>query len=334
MHDVFSGHISDETRKAYNKHQLFTSVVAARCTGFQQWNDVRLHHLFRPPLANELRRRLRMRYSTEPLTFYEWCGMLLIAICVVWYNPEFFPPEQTQREFRELTLTLPLDVSEDDQAKVLLLGKEIDVKLLQPMTMHRLEELRQQIQVQSASAEDVPESEVKDEVEEDVVDVEEFEEDTHAKTASFRQAVKVGDQVAILVDKDEEGVPFLIGDVIKIVTGTEPLEIHWFSPAVKRSGVGGKWTADFMPGGVKPSVECRHVIPVPVVWTKNGFTNKHGGKLTKESAILIEEWIDTWEALEWDEQSSELEGKPEVAAHKKRRSDTNRNSKRSSKRHQ
>jgi hypothetical protein len=92
-----------------------------------------------------------------------------------------------------------------------------------------------------------------------------------------------------------------------------------------------------MPGGVKPSVECRqrdHVIPVPVVWTKNGFTNKHGGKLTKESAILIEEWIDTWEALEWDEQSSELEGKPEVAAHKKRRSDTNRNSKRSSKRHQ
>ena len=49
-----------------------------------------------------------MRYSTEPLTFYEWCGMLLIAICVVWYNPEFFPPEQTQREFRELTLTLPI----------------------------------------------------------------------------------------------------------------------------------------------------------------------------------------------------------------------------------
>ena len=32
VHDVFSGHISDETRKAYNKHQLFTSVVAARCT--------------------------------------------------------------------------------------------------------------------------------------------------------------------------------------------------------------------------------------------------------------------------------------------------------------
>ena len=164
--------------------------------------------------------------------------MLLIAICVVWYNPEFFPPEQTQREFRELTLTLPLDVSEDDQAKVLLLG-EIDVKLLQPMTMHRLQELRQQIQVQSASAEDVPESEEKDEVEEDVVDFKEFEEDMHAKPASFRQAVKVGDQVAILVDKDEEGVPFLIGDAIKIVTGTEPLEIHWFSPAVKRSG-GGK----------------------------------------------------------------------------------------------
>jgi hypothetical protein len=138
------------------------------------------------------------------------------------------------------------------------------------------------------------------------------------------------------VDKDEEGVPFLIGDVIKIVTGTEPLEIHWFSPAVKRSGVGGKWTADFMPGGVKPSVECRQRDLLPSIPVPNeiGFINMHSGKLTKESAILIEEWIDTWEALEWDEQSSELEGKPDVAAHKRRRSDTNRNSKRSSKRHQ
>ena len=226
VHDVFSGHIADETRQAYSKHQLFTSVVAARCTGFQQWNDVHLHNGFRPPLANELRRRLRLRDSTEPLTFYEWCEMLLIAICVVWYNPEFFPPEQTQREFRELTLTLPTDGSEDNQAKVLLLSKEIDLKLLQPMTMHRLEELCQQIQAQPAEAGDVPESaEAKDEVEDDVVEAEETDE--HAKTAAFRQAVKAGDQVAILVDRDEEGVPFLLGDVINI-------SIH--TPAVKKSG--------------------------------------------------------------------------------------------------
>ena len=57
--------------------------------------------------------------------------------------------------------------------------------------MHRLEGVRQQIKAQPAGAEDVPESEeVKDEVEDDVVDVEEFEDDTHATTASFRQAVK------------------------------------------------------------------------------------------------------------------------------------------------
>ena len=37
-----------------------------------------------------------------------------------------------------------------------------------------------------------------------------------------------------------------------------------------------------------------------VVWTLKGFNRKHGGKLTKQCATLIEEWIDTWEALEWD----------------------------------
>ena len=46
------------------------------------------------------------------------------------------------------------------------------------------------MKVQPAGAEDVPESEeVKDVVEDDVVDVEEFEDYT-ATTASFRQAVK------------------------------------------------------------------------------------------------------------------------------------------------
>ena len=33
-------------------------------------------------------------------------------------------------------------------------------------------------------------------------------QDEHARTAAFRDAVKVGDQVAILVDRDAEGVPF------------------------------------------------------------------------------------------------------------------------------
>ena len=129
MHDVFSGHIADETRKAYSKHRLFTSVVAAKCTGFMQWNDLCLHHLFRPPLANKLRRRLRLRASTEPLPFRDLGELLLVAICVVWYNPEFFHPAQTARdEFRALTLALPTDGSEDTQAKVLLLSQEIDLR--------------------------------------------------------------------------------------------------------------------------------------------------------------------------------------------------------------
>ena len=332
--DVFGGHIADETRKAYNKNQLFTSVVAARCTGFMQWNDLYLHHLFRPPLANELRRRLRLRDSTEPLTFLEWCEMLLIAICVVWYNPEFFPPAQTAREFRELTLTLPTDGSEDTQGKVFLLNKKVDLRLLQPMTLHRLEELRKEIEAQPIEAADQHNQdfqEAKDEAEEDVAGE---TQDEHAKTAAFRDAVKVGDQVAILVDRDEEGMPFLIGDVIEIVSGSEPLKIHWFSPAVKKSGVTGKWTADFLPGGTEPSLECRqrdNVIPVPVVWTKKGFSKQHGGKLTKQSATLIEEWIETWEALEWDAEPDE-EGEPDAVPQRHKRPSRSSSSERSAKR--
>ena len=165
--------------------------------------------------------------------------MLLIAICVVWCNPELFPPAQTAREFRELTLTLPTEVSEDTQGKVFLLNKKVDLRLLQPMTLHRLEELRKEIEAQPIEAADQhnQDQEAKDEAEEDVAGE---TQDEHAKTAAFRDAVKVGDQVAILVDRDEEGMPFLIGDMIEIVSGPKPLKIHWFSPAVKKSGVTGK----------------------------------------------------------------------------------------------
>ena len=168
-----------------------------------QWNDLCLHRLFRPPHTNELRRCLRLRASTEPLTFREWGELLLVAICVVWYNPEFFPPAQTAREFRALTLALPTDGSEDTQAKVLLLSQEIDLRLLQPMTLHRLAELRKEIKAQPIEAADQQEeAHHVVEADRDVANGVEAEE-----TAVFRDNVKVGDQVAILVDRDEEGVP-------------------------------------------------------------------------------------------------------------------------------
>ena len=73
----------------------------------------------------------------------------------------------------------------------------------------------------------------------------------------------------------------------------------------------GKWTADFLPGGTEPSLECRqrdNGIPVPVVWKKKGFSKQRGGKLTKQSATPIEKWIETWEALsEWDAEPNEAE---------------------------
>jgi predicted dehydrogenase len=49
------------------------------------------------------------------------------------------------------------------------------------------------------------------------------------------------------VEQIREGA---IGDVIEIVQGPGPLKIQWFSPAVKKSGVTGKWTPDCLPGGV------------------------------------------------------------------------------------
>ena len=181
------------------------------------------------------------------MPFRDLGELLLVAICVVWYNPEFFPPAQTAREFRALTLALPTDGSEDTQAKVLLLSQEIDLRLLQPMMLHRLAEPRKEKAqpIEAADQQEFQEAHHVVEADRDVADGVEAEE-----TAVFRDNVKVGDQVAILVDRDEEGVPFLIGNVIGIVQGPGPLKIQWFSPAVKKSGVTGKWTADCLPVGV------------------------------------------------------------------------------------
>ena len=282
MHDVFSGDIADETRKAYSKHRLFTSVVAAKCTGFMQWNDLYLHHLFRPPLANELRRRLRLRASTEPLTFREWGELLLVGARVSRAHAGL-----ADRWFRR----------HPGEGAVAEPGNRLEVAPAHDAASPGGTAQGEAQTIEAADQEEFQEAHHVVEADRDVADGVEAEE-----TAVFRDNVKVGDQVAILVDRDEEGVPFLIGDVIGIVQGPGPLKIQWFSPAVKKSGVTGKWTADFLPGGVKPSLECRNrdnVIPVQVVWTLKGFTSKHGGKLTKQCATLIEEWIDTWEALEY-----------------------------------
>jgi hypothetical protein len=107
--------------------------------------------------------------------------------------------------------------------------------LLQPTTLHRLGELRKEIKAQPIEAADQQKFQHVVEADRDVADEVEAEE-----TAVFRNNVKVGDQVAILVARNAAGVPFLIGDVIEIVQGPGPLEIQWFSPAVKKSGVTGK----------------------------------------------------------------------------------------------
>ena len=104
--------------------------------------------------------------------------------------------------------------------------------MLQPTTLHRLGELRKEIKAQPIEAADQQEFQEAHHVVEadrDVADGVEAEE-----TAVFRDNVKVGDQVAILVARNAAGVPFLIGDVIEIVQGPGPLKIQWFYPAVKK----------------------------------------------------------------------------------------------------
>jgi hypothetical protein len=78
---------------------------------------------------------LRLRDSEEQMTFQEWHDLVLIAVCVVWYNVAFFPVAQVEAELRELALTLPVDGSADAEAKVFLFDKEIDMNLLQPMAL-------------------------------------------------------------------------------------------------------------------------------------------------------------------------------------------------------
>ena len=63
-------------------------------------------------------------------------------------------PSSADRALRALTLALPTDGSEDTQAKVLLLSQEIYLRLLQPMTLHHLAELRKEIKAQPIEAAD------------------------------------------------------------------------------------------------------------------------------------------------------------------------------------
>ena len=84
---------------------------------------------------------LRLRDSEDQMTFQEWRDLVLIAVCVVWYNAAFFPVAQVEAELRELALTLPADA----EAKVFPFDKEIDMKLLQPMTIRRLQVLREEL---------------------------------------------------------------------------------------------------------------------------------------------------------------------------------------------
>ena len=79
------------------------------------------------------------------MRFQKWRDLVLIAICVVWYNAAFFPVAQVEAELRELALTLAVDGSADAEAKVFLFDKEIDMDLLQPMTMRRLQILREEL---------------------------------------------------------------------------------------------------------------------------------------------------------------------------------------------
>jgi hypothetical protein len=141
--DVFGGHIAALTRARYAAQRVFMAVVAACCTGFMQWGDVHLHHEFRPALADEIRRLLRLLpLSVTRLTEVQWMELVLLAICLVWYNPAFKPPEQTSKQLRRLGITLPLSGEEDADLHVRLFNKLIDGKLLNRMAQYRLQELK------------------------------------------------------------------------------------------------------------------------------------------------------------------------------------------------
>ena len=59
VHDVFSGH-SDETRKAHTEQApAFLLSCRSQVYGVPAMDRCALHHIFRPPLANELRQRER-----------------------------------------------------------------------------------------------------------------------------------------------------------------------------------------------------------------------------------------------------------------------------------
>jgi hypothetical protein len=322
VHDIFGGHISKRTRAAYSKDGVFTSVIASCCTGFLQWNDVYLHHKFRPLLADELRRMMRLLPADKTrLTEVEWREMLLVGICNVWYNTDFQPPAQTLRECRALGLALSLGGDEDQEMDVRLYKTRINSSRIQQMSEEREAELRAQLEAEAPPAVD----EESDDSEDDVA--EEEGEPAEVTADEFRHGVAAGMQVALLVDGKQAGVRFQIGDVCDgEAEGDGKVKVHWYSGATVRSGATGKWSPDFNDRhGKVPEVEARdrdNIIPVPLQWKE--FERGKGGYLHKRSIVLIEEWIDMFEiheqlfeeepeaAIEESMGTPSDEGKPEM----------------------
>ena len=298
LHDTFQGHTAKRTRGRYRKKRVCSAVVAANCTGFMQWHDKYLHHHLRPMVRSTLWKLIRRRGpKAGPIKEVEWRDLVAEALCLVWWDPKFFPPAQILAQMEHMGLALPTDGSRDDEITLDLFGFHLHTNLVQPMAEHRFHELVVALSKETPVAETEEESSSSEDEEPDEEDGAELD------IVSFRAKICVGQQVAIWVSKETEGVEFLVAQVLEANENSEYIKIHWYSP-FQKGLVHSKWCPDMLKSNNKPSTDKQErgsTIPIPLVWQEPGFKRKKGGKLKASCIAKLLAWIEDQEQADGEE---------------------------------
>jgi hypothetical protein len=152
IHDTFRGHTAKKTRRRYRRWGIWSSVVAANCTGFQQWHDLFLHHRLRPRityfltlLLEEWRQGFLDRGERVPLvlTEKEWRNMLAKALCLAFFEPTFLSPDQIKNQMVQIGLLAALNGSQDDKIKTKLFNHNLHTEFIAPLAMQRIRQLQE-----------------------------------------------------------------------------------------------------------------------------------------------------------------------------------------------
>ena len=221
---------------------------------------------------------LKKRYDngdTSDITEREWRDNVATALCAIWYDPSFLPPEQTRGEILRLGFGGKVDGSDWKQCTIRVYNKLLDCSKLPYEIERRKSALLASLSTPSSQivGSEAPRGvESKQDAGDDGAEEEELSAAEQEEEAEmrFQSSVGVDDYVAISVDESEADWGFLIGKVVSMVSD-DSIRVVWWKP---RRGVSerGKWSQEYEAFGVlsKDVIPLSTVLPVNVEWRPGG----------------------------------------------------------------